>query len=79
LWALHEDGRATLVRYDWNIRTNRWWMNVLAPLAGGLFKSNHDFVMRSGAEGICRRLGGVNGTCAWVEGSRPDAAPKPEG
>lgn len=25
-------------------------------------------VMRSGAKGICGLLGGVKGTCAWVEG-----------
>jgi hypothetical protein len=24
--------------------------------------------MRSGAKGICTLLGGVNGTCEWVEG-----------
>jgi hypothetical protein len=68
LWTLREEGGQTVVRYDWNIRTTRWWMNLLAPLAGGLFKSNHDFVMQSGAAGICRRLGGVSGTCSWVEG-----------
>ncbi|MGZ8502076.1 MAG: hypothetical protein ACXWWR_00950 [Candidatus Limnocylindrales bacterium] len=42
-------------------------MNLLAPLMGGVFKSNHDFVMRSGAHGICARLGGVSGTCEWVQ------------
>jgi hypothetical protein len=68
VWTLREEGGRTVVRYDWNIRTTRWWMNLLAPLAGGMFKSNHDFVMQSGAAGICRRLGGVSGTCAWVEG-----------
>jgi hypothetical protein len=45
------------VRYDWKIRTTRWWMNLFAPIAGGFFKSNHDFVMRSGLEGIRTRLG----------------------
>jgi hypothetical protein len=68
VWTLREEGGTTVVRYDWNIRTTRWWMNLLAPLAGGVFKSNHDFVMQSGAAGICRRLGGVSGTCSWVEG-----------
>ena len=76
LWTLRDDGGATQVRYDWDIRTNRWWMNLLAPVAGGLFKSNHDFVMRSGAEGICRLLGGVSGTCAWVQSQGADAAPR---
>src|SRR5215210_7692330 len=30
-WTLsHADGRTT-VRYDWRIRTTRWWMNLFAP------------------------------------------------
>jgi hypothetical protein len=33
-----------------------------------VFKANHDVVMRSGAKGIRGLLGGVKGTCAWVEG-----------
>ncbi len=65
---LREEDGQTVARYDWNIRTTRWWMNLLAPLARGIFKSNHDIVMRSGAKGICGLLGGVSGTCAWVEG-----------
>jgi uncharacterized protein YndB with AHSA1/START domain len=68
VWTLREEGGQTVVRYDWNIRTTRWWMNLLAPLARGVFKANHDVVMRSGAKGICGLLGGVKGTCAWVEG-----------
>jgi uncharacterized protein YndB with AHSA1/START domain len=67
VWTLREEDGQTVARYDWNIRTTRWWMNLLAPLARGVFKSNHDIVMRSGAKGICGLLGGVSGTCAWVE------------
>jgi uncharacterized protein YndB with AHSA1/START domain len=68
VWSLREADGTTHVRYDWNVRTTRWWMNLLAPLARGVFKANHDVVMRSGAAGICNRLGGVGGTCEWVEG-----------
>ena len=67
VWTLREDGGVTLARYDWNIRTTRWWMNLLAPVARGVFKANHDLVMRSGAKGICGLLGGVSGTCEWVQ------------
>jgi hypothetical protein len=42
-------------------------MNLVAPFAAGLFRSNHDRVMRSGARGICGLLGGVSGTCEWIE------------
>ena len=35
VWTLTEDGPSlTTVRYDWNVRTTRWWMNLLAPIAG---------------------------------------------
>jgi uncharacterized protein YndB with AHSA1/START domain len=74
LWTLREEDGATLVRYDWNIRTTRWWMNLLAPLAAGAFKSNHDYVMRTGMSGICRRLGSPGGTCAWIESGPAVAA-----
>ena len=58
LWTLTEDAPGlTTVRYDWNVRTTRWWMNLLAPLAGGVFKSNHDYVMSGGLEGLTKLLG----------------------
>jgi uncharacterized protein YndB with AHSA1/START domain len=74
VWTLTEADGRTVVRYDWNVRTTRWWMNLLAPLAGGVFKANHDVVMRSGARGICALLGGVNGTCEWVQDREPAPA-----
>ena len=71
VWTLtQEPDGVTATRYDWNIRTTRWWMNLFAPLAGGIFKSNHDFVMRAGAKGLCDRLGGVSGTCEWLSDGR---------
>jgi hypothetical protein len=59
IWQLRSEGLATLVRYDWQIRTNRWWMNILAPLpfVREIFVLNHDFVMRRGLIGLRRHLG----------------------
>ena len=58
VWTLTAEAPGlTTVRYDWNVRTTRWWMNLLAPLAGGLFKDNHDYVMSGGLEGLTRLLG----------------------
>ena len=57
LWRFAEDGGVTRVRYDWNVRTTKPWMNLLAPVARPLFKWNHDVVMNWGAEGVARRLG----------------------
>jgi hypothetical protein len=47
----------TLVRYDWDVRTTRRWMNLLAPAARPVFRWNHDELMRAGGEGLARRLG----------------------
>ena len=38
------------------MQTTKWWMNTLAPLLEPVFRSNHDHVMRSGGEGLARRL-----------------------
>lgn len=56
-WTLTAEEGATDVRYDWNVRTSRAWMNVLAPVARPLFKGSHDAVMRDGATGLARLLG----------------------
>jgi hypothetical protein len=56
-WNLRHDEGTTEVRYDWNVRTNRGWMNALAPIARPVFKRSHDEVMRAGAVGLAQLLG----------------------
>jgi uncharacterized protein YndB with AHSA1/START domain len=56
-WTLRARDGATDVRYDWNVRTSRAWMNLFAPVARPLFKSSHDAVMRAGATGLATLLG----------------------
>jgi hypothetical protein len=57
LWRFFADGSGTVVvRYDWQVRTTKLWMNLLSPLARPLFKWNHDVVMGWGAEGLKKRL-----------------------
>jgi hypothetical protein len=57
LWRFFADGSGTVVvRYDWEVRTTKLWMNLLSPLARPLFKWNHDVVMGWGAEGLKKRL-----------------------
>ena len=49
VWTLTEEaGGVTVARYDWNVRTTRWWMNLLGPIARPIFKANHDLVMGRG-------------------------------
>jgi hypothetical protein len=51
-------GDATVVTYEWAVRTTKPWMNALAPVARPFFAWNHDVVMRHGGEGLARLLGG---------------------
>jgi hypothetical protein len=56
-WVLTSADGGTLVRYYWDIRTTRWWMNLLAPVARPAFAWNHDELMREGGESLARCLG----------------------
>ncbi len=55
-WTLSPQGNSTLVRYDWDVRTTRWWMNLIGPLARPIFEANHDQIMEWGQTGLGRRL-----------------------
>ena len=57
LWTLSEEGSVTAVRYEWNVRTTKPWMNWLAPLARPVFAWNHVSVMERGGQALARRLG----------------------
>lgn len=56
-WRLFESDGATAVLYEWNVRTTRAWMNLLAPVGRPFFAWNHNWVMARGGEGIANRLG----------------------
>ncbi len=55
-WRLWE-GSGTAVTYEWNVRTTRVWMNLVAPIAGPIFRWNHNVVMHQGGECLARLLG----------------------
>ena len=52
VWTFETSPDATKVRYVWDVRTTRPWMNLVAPLLRPAFAWNHDYVMRSGASGL---------------------------
>src|SRR5829696_1149294 len=56
-WRLFEQDGVTAVTYEWNARTTKPWMSLLAPVARPVFEYNHNVVMRWGGEGLARRLG----------------------
>lgn len=55
-WRLSEGGGVTTVLYEWDVRTTRPWMNLLAPLARPVFAWNHDWVMKHGGKGLAELL-----------------------
>jgi hypothetical protein len=56
LWTLTREGDQTLVQYDWQVQTNKLWMNLVAPVAATFFRWNHAAVMNDGADGLARLL-----------------------
>lgn len=55
-WRFFGD-RETAVTYEWNVRTTRPWMNLLAPVARPVFRWNHNVVMHQGGQGLADLLG----------------------
>ena len=55
-WRFYGE-RETTVTYEWDVRTTKPWMNVVAPLAGPVFRWNHNVVMHQGGEGLAALLG----------------------
>ncbi|MFZ2269245.1 MAG: SRPBCC family protein [Azonexus sp.] len=56
-WHFARQGTACIVRFEWHVRTTRWWMSALAPLARGLFIEKHAQFMARGGAGLARLLG----------------------
>jgi carbon monoxide dehydrogenase subunit G len=56
-WSLEQQGEVTTVRYTWDVRTTRPWMNLLAPLARPIFAWNSRGVMLQAGQGLARFLG----------------------
>ncbi|HJV51990.1 MAG TPA: SRPBCC family protein [Noviherbaspirillum sp.] len=55
-WTFHAENSVTVVRYEWDVRTTKRWMNLLAPIARQVFAYNHHMLMQRGAEGLAHRL-----------------------
>ena len=58
-WLLSDgpDG-ATVIEYLWEVQAAKRWMRVLAPLLRPVLEANHDRLMRDGADGLARHVGG---------------------
>jgi hypothetical protein len=65
-WLLDQQGEITTVRYLWDVRTTKPWMNLTAPIARPLFTWNSKGVMLEAGQGLARFLG-----CGWWAPSSP--------
>jgi hypothetical protein len=55
-WLFTAEDGVTTVRYEWQVRAIKRWMNLAAPIARPLFKWNHDILMQQGGQGLARLL-----------------------
>ena len=55
-WLFEEKDGISYVQYNWNVYTNKAWMNYLSFVLKPAFRYNHDVVMRWGAEGLAKKL-----------------------
>lgn len=55
-WSFATEGTVTVVRYEWQVRTTRAWMNLLARFARPMMEWNHHAVMQQGGEALAQKL-----------------------
>ena len=55
-WHFSRQDAVSIVRCEWHVRSTRWWMNLIAPVARSMFILNHARVMAQGGEGLARLL-----------------------
>jgi Polyketide cyclase / dehydrase and lipid transport len=55
-WQFSREGTVSIVRCEWHVRTTRWWMNLIAPVARPMFIRNHALLMAQGGESLAHLL-----------------------
>jgi len=55
-WHFARENGITKVQYNWNVKTNKAWMNYFSFILKPLFKLNHNVVMKWGAHGLAKKL-----------------------
>ena len=56
-WTLAPVDGGTELRFEVDVRTVRWWMNLPIPFASRVVRSSFETIMRWGREGLARTLG----------------------
>ncbi len=57
MWTFTPVNGGTEIRFDVNVRTGRWWMNLPIPFAPRVVRANFETIMRWGREGLEWKLG----------------------
>jgi hypothetical protein len=55
-WFFKEEKGITKIQYNWNVKTNKAWMNYLAFVLKPLFRLSHNIIMKEGAKGLAKKL-----------------------
>jgi hypothetical protein len=55
-WKFSRQGAVSVVQYEWHVRSQRWWMNIVAPVARSIFTRNHAQIMEQGGKALARLL-----------------------
>ena len=56
-WTFKQELGNVYVQYNWNMVTNKKWMNTFSFLLKPVFKFNHDVVMYWGGKALAKKLG----------------------
>lgn len=56
-WTFIPVNGGTEIRFDVDVRTGRWWMNLPIPFAPHIVRANFETIMSWGREGLARKLG----------------------
>lgn len=76
-WHFARQGSLSVVRYEWHVRSTRWWMNLIAPIARPAFIRNHARIMEAGGQGLARLLGARLIGQQNIDLMAANAAPRP--
>ena len=56
-WLFSQQDGIVHVQYNWNVVTNKKWMNTFSFFLAPFFNFNHNLVMHWGGKGLAKKLG----------------------
>lgn len=56
-WHFSNQGKETIISFEWKVATTKMWMNIFAPVLKPVFIWNHNWLMKQGEKGIKKVAG----------------------